>query len=77
MDLKRAINELIARGGYTEQGIADALEAAGVDCTQATINRIKLGKIASTSFEVGTGLMRLHEQIPKGKSRAAERRAAN
>jgi len=72
-DLKRAIRELID-DGLSEQGISDEIEKAGVACTQATINRIKLGRVANPSFAVGAGILQLHQRRSKGKS-SGHRRA--
>lgn len=73
-DLKRAIRELLD-DGLSEQGIADEIEKAGVACTQATINRIKLGRVTNPGFAVGAGILRLHERRKQGKS-SSHRRAA-
>lgn len=60
-DPARLIKRLKAIG-MTETDIADALCKAGIDITQATVNRIKNRKFKSTSFEIGMGLKRLHDQ---------------
>lgn len=59
---KSIIERLIARSGMTEEQIAEALRADGVEVTQATINRIKTGKHRKTSFEIGMGLVQLHKR---------------
>jgi arginine repressor len=74
MDLKRAIRDLLD-DGYSEQGIADALNEQGVECTQATINRIKLGRIPDPRFSVGTGIVHLHQR--RKQRGAGQRRSAS
>jgi arginine repressor len=49
--------------GMTEVEITDALKEEGVHTTQATLNRIKTGAIKRTSYDIGTGIVRLHERI--------------
>lgn len=72
MDLRQAIKDL-QNDGYSEQRIADELKEAGVDCTQATINRIKLGRISNPSFAVGSGIIQLHQ---RNKRRPVSQRRA-
>jgi len=74
MDLKRAIRDLL-EAGYSEQGIADALGEQGVECSQATINRIKLGGIRNPSYAVGSGIVQLHRR--RKQSTSAHRRTAS
>lgn len=69
MEIRRAIEEL-QEWGYTEQRIATAVALAGVRCSQATINRIKLGRIARPSFEVGAALLALRAEAAKGRKQA-------
>lgn len=56
MDLKSVICNLI-ESGLTEQQIAEQVKTS-----QPTINRIKSGKITSPRFDVGSGLVALHEK---------------
>ena len=44
-----------------EYQIAYALCSSGVPVTQATINRIRRGRIKRTSYDIGRGLERLLE----------------
>ena len=60
-DPARLIKRLKAFG-MTEEEIADSLRSDGIDVTQATINRIKNRKFKNTSFEIGMGLVKLHER---------------
>ena len=66
----RLIKKLMA-SGMTEEQIAEALRAQGIDCTQGTVNRIKSGYIKRTSFEIGMGLL----QLAESRSRKIERRS--
>lgn len=60
-----------------EYEIAAELCSAGVPVTQATINRIRRGRIKSTSFEIGTGLQQLLERrLPVSNDRAVTERVA-
>lgn len=54
-----------------EYEIAAALRSAGVPVTQATINRIRNGRIKRTSYDIGTGLQRLLEARTQSNSRTA------
>jgi len=58
----QAFIHLLCDSGMNERQIVDALREAGVQVTQATINRIRNGRIKRTSFDVGSGLKRLHDQ---------------
>lgn len=58
--------------GMTEEQIAAALRAQGIDCSQATVNRIKSGFIKKTNFEIGMGLL----QLAESRSRKVERRSS-
>lgn len=60
--LPRLIRELLARD-MSETEIVDELRAMGVRITQPTLNRIKTGVQKSTSFDIGTGLTRLHNRL--------------
>lgn len=51
-----------------DREITDALRESGIDVTQATVNRIRHGKVKRTSYEIGAGLMRLHERFVQQKS---------
>lgn len=61
----RYLIEQLVKAGMTEVEITDALRAEGTEVTAATINRIKTGAIKRTSFDIGLGLMRLHERRQK------------
>lgn len=61
----RYLIEQLIKGGMSEVEITDSLRAEGTEVTAATINRIKTGAIKRTSFDVGLGLMRLHERRQK------------
>jgi arginine repressor len=67
---KTLIERLQSLAGMTQDQIADALTEDGVPVTQATINRIKLGK-QRTSYEVGMGLLRLSQSRIKSKRSAS------
>lgn len=45
-----------------DREIADALRKSGIKVTQATINRIRCGQIKRTSFDIGAGLLHLHNE---------------
>lgn len=62
MESPKAIIERLTDSGMTEEEIAGALRAGGVEVTQATINRIKNGVHRKTSFEIGMGLLQLHRR---------------
>lgn len=61
MSTPKALIEQLLCLKMNEYEIAAELCSAGVSVTQATINRIRHGRIKSTSFEIGTGLQRLLE----------------
>lgn len=61
MDDPKTLIERLTDSGMTEAQIAAALSKDGVEVSQATINRIKNGVHASTSFEIGMGLIRLFQ----------------
>ncbi len=65
---KLLIEKLIA-SGMNQTDIAKALQANGIEITQATINRLKQGKAKTTRFEVGIGLMRLANSRAKPTKR--------
>lgn len=58
-DILRALSGL----GFTEKEIAERLRARGVQVTQPTINRIKTGAIRRPSFEIGSALVRLRDEL--------------
>lgn len=60
-DFKKIIAALMRRG-FTEQDLVDAVQAAGIPCSQPTINRIKNGLIRTPSYDLGVCLVKLHEQ---------------
>jgi hypothetical protein len=62
----QVIQDLIARG-LTEAAIAERVSAMGVPVSQPTINRLKLGKHARTSYEIGTALRSLLTVVPLAK----------
>lgn len=62
MSNPRFIIEKLVESGMNEREITDALRAEGIEVTAATINRIKHGLIKRTSFDIGTGLVRLQER---------------
>lgn len=66
-DPKTLIERLIG-DGMTQSEIVEALKAAGVEVTQPTISRIKQG--AQTSFEIGMGLLKLHQSRCSSARRA-------
>ena len=60
---------LMIRSGMTEAQLAHALNEAGVSVSQASINRIKLGK-QKPGFDIGMGLVRLIQSRAKSPRRA-------
>lgn len=58
----KAVIERLLSSGMTQLEIADALKEEGIEVTQATINRIKTGAIRRTGFDIGRGLLKLHEK---------------
>lgn len=68
-DPKSLIKRLI-KAGMTETEIADELRDEGIDVTQPTINRIASGTIRKTSFDIGMGLIKLHERRIAQQQRA-------
>lgn len=68
-DARWLIQQLL-RSGMKEVEIVEAMRTDGVEVTQATINRIKTGKIKQTSFDIGMGLVRLHDSRPASRARA-------
>jgi hypothetical protein len=67
----KTLVERLNDSGMRDAQIAAALSKDGVEVTQATINRIKNGKHASTSFEIGMGLLRLAQSRIKSGKRAS------
>jgi len=71
MELREAIEALQVLG-HSEQRIAQLVaEEAGETCTQATINRIKLGRIQNPRFTIGAALLRVHQRLTEPAGRAA------
>lgn len=64
-DLKELIAEL-NDSGLNDAAITRELAAAGVETTQATINRLKNGVHKSTKFELGSALQELHRRHCSG-----------
>ena len=56
-NLKSVVTDLVETG-LSEKRIADE-----IGCDQSTINRIKTGKIAKTSYDIGTALHSLHNRL--------------
>lgn len=48
-----------------DRKIATRLGEAGIKVSQATICRIRCGKIKKPSYEIGNGLMQLHDRFLK------------
>jgi hypothetical protein len=61
VELKDIISDL-NRSGLNDAAVARALAEAGVETTQATINRLKNGVHKSTKFELGLALLSLHRK---------------
>lgn len=62
VDLQKLVQDLVDKAELTETEISDTLRARGVECSQPTINRLKNGKIGSTSFTLGTAIVALHKE---------------
>lgn len=58
-----AVRSLLNDHSLSEAEIVSRLLAMGVKTSQPTINRIKRGKAGKINFDVGTGLLKLHEQL--------------
>lgn len=67
-DPQTLLGRLIA-DGMKQSEIVDALKKAGISVTQPTLSRIKNG--ARTSFEIGMGLLQLHQSRRSSGRRAA------
>jgi hypothetical protein len=59
MPTPKALIEQLLLLDMNEYEIAAELSSSGVPVTQATINRIRNGRIKRTSYDIGTGLQRL------------------
>jgi hypothetical protein len=69
--MPKALIEQLLSLKMNENEIAAELCSDGVPVTQATINRIRRGRIKSTSFEIGKGLERLLERRGTSNSHAS------
>lgn len=69
MTPREAIHRLVDLG-YSEQKISDQVVAGGVACTQASVNRIKLGA-QRCSWELGEALLRVLERVESEQESAA------
>jgi hypothetical protein len=56
-----AVRSLVEKYGLAETEIVARLLELGVRTSQPTINRIKRGNARKIDYDVGTGLLRLHE----------------
>ncbi len=63
MDSPAQILRALTALGLTEKAIAERLARQDVAVSQATINRIKLGRIQRPSYEVGAALVRLRDEL--------------
>lgn len=63
MDDPRHLIERLLALNMSQQDIADELAKDGIEVTQATINRIKTGAIKRTGFDIGMGLVKLHQRV--------------
>ena len=59
MEWDRLVQELVD-AGLSGQEISNEIKNLGVECTQATINRIKLGGISEPRYELGDALLKIH-----------------
>lgn len=58
-----AVRSLVKQHNLSEAEIVSRLLELGVKTSQPTINRIKRGKARTINFDVGTGLLKLHETL--------------
>lgn len=58
-----AVRCLMKRHNLSESAIVAKLAELGVKTSQPTINRIKRGKAGAIRYDVGAGLIRLHESF--------------
>lgn len=66
--MKKSFPNIISsllKGGMTENSIVAELREMGVDTTQATINRIKCGRIDEPRYSLGAGLILLYKNRGK------------
>lgn len=68
-DPKSLIRRL-KKSGMTETEIVEALRQEGIEVSQPTINRIASGAHKTTSFDIGMGLLKLHERKIAQQQRA-------
>lgn len=66
---KPIVESLIQQCGMKQSEIVRELKARGFEVTQPTISRIKAG--ARTSFQLGMGLLKLHQSRRRSLNRSA------